>query len=132
MSNPPDLVVIHEHPEWQRPLFAALTHRGMAFEPFDLKKASFALDEAPDARLYFNQASPSAYVRGNARAVPLASAYLRALEHAGRRVLNGSRAFALELSKSEQAALLRRLGIATPRSIVFNDVDALRAVLAQR
>jgi glutathione synthase/RimK-type ligase-like ATP-grasp enzyme len=38
--------------------------------------------------------------------------------------LNGTRAFALELSKSAQAALMHGLGIAHPRSMAFNDVDA--------
>src|SRR6185295_17029152 len=44
----------------------------------------------------------------------------------GARVLNGADVFALELSKSAQATLLRTLGIDTPRSITFNDVGALR------
>jgi glutathione synthase/RimK-type ligase-like ATP-grasp enzyme len=122
----PDLVVIHEHPEWQKPLFAALERRGVSYAPFDLKQAAFSNVETPGARLYFNQASPSAYVRGNARAVPLALAYMRTLERRGSRVLNGADVFALELSKSAQATLLETLGIDTPRSITFNDVAALR------
>jgi glutathione synthase/RimK-type ligase-like ATP-grasp enzyme len=122
----PDLVVIHEHPEWQKPLFAALEHRGVSYAPFDLKQGSFTNAETPVARLYFNQASPSAYVRGHARAVPLALAYLRTLEYRGARVLNGADVFALELSKSAQATLLQTLGIDTPWSITFNEVGALR------
>ena len=62
---------------------------------------------------------------GNTRAVPLALAYMRALERRGARVLNGADVFALELSKSAQATLLDSLGIDTPRSITFNDVKAL-------
>jgi glutathione synthase/RimK-type ligase-like ATP-grasp enzyme len=120
-----DLVVLHEHPEWQKPLFAALTRRGVWFAPFDLTRAAFSNDEPPRARLYFNQASPSAYLRGNTRAVPLALAYLRSLALQGARVLNGAEVFALELSKSAQATLLRTLGIDCPRSITFNDVQAL-------
>jgi glutathione synthase/RimK-type ligase-like ATP-grasp enzyme len=123
----PDLVVIHEHPEWQKPLFAALERRGVSYAPFDLKQAAFSNDDTQLARLYFNQASPSAYVRGNVRAVPLALAYMRTLERRGARVLNGADVFALELSKSAQATLLRTLGVDTPRSITFNDVAALRA-----
>src|SRR5213079_979103 len=121
-----DLVVIHEHPEWQKPLFAALERRGVSFMPFDLTQAAFANDEPLRARLYFNQASPSAYLRGHTRAVPLALAYMRSLELRGARVLNGADVFALELSKSAQATLLRTLGIDCPRSITFNDVSALR------
>jgi len=124
----PDLIVIHEHPDWQKPLFEALERRGVPYAPFDLKRAAFSNLEEPAARLYFNQASPSAYVRGNARAVPLALAYMRTLERRGARVLNGADVFALELSKSAQATLLQTLGIDTPRSITFNDVSALRRI----
>jgi glutathione synthase/RimK-type ligase-like ATP-grasp enzyme len=123
----PDLVVLHEHPEWQKPLFAALERRGVPFIPFDVTRAAFSNIEPPRAPLFFNQASPSAYLRGNTRAVPLALAYMRTLELLGARVLNGADVFALELSKSAQATLLRTLGIDCPRSITFNDVRALHA-----
>ena len=120
------IIVLYEHPEWQKPLFAALERRGVAFASFNVATAAFSNHDAPTAQLYFNQASPSAYVRGQARAVPLALAYMRSLERRGARVLNGADVFALELSKSAQATLLRTLGIDTPYSITFNDVSALR------
>jgi hypothetical protein len=119
-----DLVVLFEHPEWQKPLFAALERRGVNFASYDLKQGAFDPEDVPEARLYFNQASPSAYVRGNARAVPFAYALMRSLETRGARVLNGSRAFSLELSKSAQIALMRQLNIDHPHSIAFNDVEA--------
>src|SRR6476661_3883611 len=122
----PELVVLHEHPEWQKPLFAALERRGLRFAAFDVTRAAFTNVDTPEAKLYFNQASPSAYVRGNTRAVPLALAWMRTLERLGARVLNGADVFALELSKSAQATLLRTLGIDTPRSITFNEISALR------
>jgi glutathione synthase/RimK-type ligase-like ATP-grasp enzyme len=127
----PDLVVLYEHPEWQKPLFAALARRGLSFLPFDLTRAAFSNVEPARAALYFNQASPSAYLRGNARAVPLALAYMRSLELLGVRVLNGAGVFALELSKSAQATLLRTLGIDCPRSITFNDVRGLQPYASQ-
>lgn len=126
MSSSHDLGVLFEHPEWQKPLFAALDQRKLDYVPVDLKQAAFAEDTQPAARLYFNQASPSAYVRGNARAVPYVLALMRHLEAAGARVLNGSRAFELELSKTAQAGLLRRLGIDHPKSITFNSIEGLR------
>lgn len=129
-SSRPDVLVLFEHPEWQKPLFNALAKRGVAYDTLDLKQAAFVAGDAPPAPVVFNQASPSAYVRGNARAVPLALAYLKALEGSGTVVVNGARAFATELSKTAQAALIGRLGIRTPRSIVFNDLDALRTRLA--
>jgi glutathione synthase/RimK-type ligase-like ATP-grasp enzyme len=126
MSKKTDLIVLHEHPEWQKPLFAALEKRGVDFAPFDVTATAFDNVTPPAAKLYFNQASPSAYLRGNTRAVPLALAYMRTLQVQGARVLNGADVFALELSKSVQAALLHKLGIPTPRSITFNDPAALR------
>src|SRR6185312_2949471 len=117
MASAPDLVVLYEHPEWQKPLFAALARRGIPFEPYDVSSAAFTNVDPPRAPLYFNQASPSAYLRGHTRAVPLALAYMRSLELLGARVLNGADVFALELSKSAQATLLRTLGIDCPRSI---------------
>ena len=127
MSTRADLAILFEHPEWQKPLFQALDRRGIRYVPVDLKKAAFSDADAPLAPLYFNQASPSAYVRGNTRAVPYALAYMRALQIRGVRVLNGADAFALELSKTAQAALLKVLGAPAPKTWTFNDVDALRA-----
>src|SRR4029450_11085895 len=131
MASEPDLIVIHEHPEWQKPLFAALERRGIAYAPFDLKQAAFSNVEPLAAQVYFTQASPSAYVRGNTRAVPLALAYMRTLERLGARVLNGADVFALELSKSAQGTLLRCMGMDTRWAITFNDVRALRAYADQ-
>ena len=123
----PQLTVLYEHPEWQKPLWAALDRRGVPYAICDLKQAAFDPDAVPRTPLYFNQASPSAYVRGNTRAVPLALSLMRTLELGGARVLNGSQAFLLELSKSAQAALLRKLGVAHPRTLAFNDTGAALA-----
>ncbi len=125
MAAGPALIVLHEHPEWQKPLFSALERRGVSYLPYNVTRAAFTNAPVEPASLYFNQASPSAYVRGNTRAVPLALAYMRSLALVGARVLNGADVFALELSKSAQATLLRTLGIDTPFSITFNDVGAL-------
>lgn len=125
-----DIAVLFEHPEWQKPLFQALAHRGVETVAVDLKRAAFdpdVVDLLGRARLVFNQASPSAYVRGHARAVPFALSLMRSLDRHGVTVLNGADAFAFELSKSAQAAACAVLGIAHPRSLAFNDVDAALA-----
>jgi glutathione synthase/RimK-type ligase-like ATP-grasp enzyme len=127
MSHRADLAVLYEHPEWQKPLFRALERRGIRYAAVDLKQAAFSDSDEPIAPLYFNQASPSAYVRGSTRAVPYALAYMRALQLRGVRVLNGADAFALEISKTAQAALLRKLGVPAPRTWTFNDIEAIRA-----
>lgn len=126
MRTSPDLIVLFEHPEWQKPLFAALDARGVNWDAYDLKSAAFDERDVPKAPLYFNQASPSAYLRGNTRSVPFALALMEDLEAQGARVLNGSKAFRFELSKIAQARTLARLGIDHPRTFAFNDPAALR------
>lgn len=127
-----DILVLFEHPQWQQPLFEALERRGTSYAAFDLKTGAFDPAQLPRARLVFNQASPSAYVRGHDRAVPLALTLLKSYEAAGVPVLNGARAFGLELSKSAQLALLARIGVAGPRSLVFNDPETLAERLRDR
>ena len=131
MRHSPDLIVLFEHPEWQKPLFAALDARGVNWDAYDLKSAAFDERDVPQAPLYFNQASPSAYLRGNTRAVPFALALMEDLEAQGARVLNGARAFRFELSKIAQARTLARLGIDHPRTFAFNDPAALRRYAQQ-
>ncbi len=118
-------MVLFEHPVWQEPLFHALDRRSVAYKAFDLKTAAFGTDDLPGAPIYFNQASPSAYTRGNVRAVPFALALIEQLESRGVCVLNGSRAFRLELSKLAQVSLMRRLAVPHPRTLAFNDVESL-------
>src|ERR1700730_14127514 len=112
-----DLVVLFEHPEWQKPLWTALDRRRVCYAALDLKRAAFDPDAVPDAALYFNQASPSAYVRGNTRAVPLALSLMRSLELGGCKVLKGSLVWFLALRRSAQAALMQRMGIPHPRTL---------------
>ncbi|MEN8869366.1 MAG: hypothetical protein ABF380_00885 [Akkermansiaceae bacterium] len=120
-----DLVVLFENEEWQQPLFDVLDRRGISYSGFDLKSAAFNGGDLPQAKLYFNQASPSAYVRGRPRVVPFTLALLKNLEIQGAKIINGYNIFAFELSKSAQIAKLNLLGIDHPRSIMFNDVLAL-------
>lgn len=122
-----DLVVLFENEAWQQPLFDVLDQREISYEKYDLKSAAFGGHDLPKARLYFNQASPSAYVRGRLRVVPFTLALLKNLQIQGANVLNGIDVFSFELSKSAQIAKLNKLGIDHPRSIIFNDAEALAA-----
>ncbi len=125
-TDRPDVAVLFEHPSWQEPLFEALDRRGLSYAAVDLKSATLSDLDRPQAPLYLNQASPSAYTRNNTRAVPFALAMIEDLEARGVPVLNGSRPFRLELSKMAQVSLMRELDIDHPRTWAFNDVAALR------
>ncbi len=123
--------IYHEHPDWFRPLFAELDRRGIPFERLDAAAHRFdpGEDDAPWS-LVFNRASPSAYLRGHAQTTFYTLHWLRHLERLGVPVVNGSQAYANELSKATQADLLRELGLPFPKTRVIN--DASQAVRAAR
>jgi hypothetical protein len=125
------LGILYEHPEWFGPLFAELDRRGIRYDR--LHAAHLKFDPSQTRRPYalvLNRMSPSAYLRGHGHAIFAALAFLRHLEIMGVPVVNGAAAFALELSKTAQIALLARLGLPHPPTRVVN--TARQAVVAAR
>jgi glutathione synthase/RimK-type ligase-like ATP-grasp enzyme len=122
-----DIAILFEHDEWHEPLFSRMEARKISFARIDLKSGAYEEGDLPEARLYYNMVSPSAYKRGNQRAVAYSLSLCRALELAGRKVLNGVSSIQFEMSKSAQIALMRKLKIDHPRSIVFNSATALKS-----
>lgn len=116
------IAVLHEHPDWFRPLFAELERRGLPFERLDAAAHVFDPSETtlPYA-LVVNRASPSAYLRGHGHSIFATLHWLHHVERLGTPVVNGSAAYALELSKATQLGLLSRLGLPFPKSRVINN-----------
>ena len=85
-----DLAIIYEHPEWHQPLFEALDKAGVNYTTIDLKNGAMSFDTMPEAKLYYNMVSPSAYKRGNQHAIPYARALCKILDYKRKRVLNGT------------------------------------------
>ena len=113
--------ILYEHPEWFKPLFAELERRGAAYEAIDATAFSFDPDESATRHaLLVNRMSPSAWTRGHGHAVFHSLHYLAYLDDLGANVLNGYRAFSLELSKARQLGLFARLGVRHPRARVIN------------
>ena len=77
-----DLAILFENEAWQQPLFDVLDKRGLSYSKVDLKSAAFRChdDVVPLAKLFFNQASPSAYVRGRPRVVPFTLSLLKSIQ----------------------------------------------------
>ncbi len=120
MSRPP-IAIYHEHPDWFRPLFAELERRGIPYERLDAAAHLFDPSEtASPWSLVFNRASPSAYLRNHAQTTFHTLHWLRHLEGIGVPVVNGSQAYAYELSKATQLDLLRELGLPFPKARVIN------------
>ncbi len=123
MSEPNGRIgILYEHPEWFKPLFAQLDRRGADYEAIHAARLTFdPSDPEVPYGLVVNRMSPSAWLRGNGQAIFHSLHYLAYLESAGARVLNGHRAFSVEISKARQLALFSRLGVRHPRARVIND-----------
>lgn len=121
------LHVLYENEAWLPPLREALTARGVAFREHLVDGAVLDLSEALPDGVFLNRMSPSSHTRGHQAGVVATRELLGLLEAAGRRVINGSRAFTLELSKLQQDAALRAEGILTPRTLGVVARDAKEA-----
>jgi hypothetical protein len=130
MSTLP-FAIYHEHPDWFRPLFAELDHRGISYVRLDAASHTWEPSEREvPYSLVFNRASPSAYLRGHGQSTFHTLHWLKHLERLGVPVVNGAAVYALELSKASQIDLLESLGLPYPRTRVIN--DPARAVEAAR
>lgn len=109
--------VIHENDEWTAPLLAELAAARLPYVGWHLAEGRLALDEPPPPGVFYSRMSASSHTRGHRYAPELTACVLAWLEAAGARVLNGTRALALEVSKAAQYAALARAGIPTPRTV---------------
>lgn len=109
--------VLYENPDWLPPLLGALESRDLPVRTWFADGGVLDLGEEPPEGVWVNRMSPSAHTRGHQGGVAYTRELLGVLEAAGRRVLNGTSAFALEVSKLKQDATLRAAGIATPHTV---------------
>jgi glutathione synthase/RimK-type ligase-like ATP-grasp enzyme len=109
--------ILYENESWLPPLVAALEARGLPYEAHFADGGTIDLALPPPDGIFVNRMSPSAHTRGHQGGVQYAKELLGWLESHGRRVINGSAAFQLEVSKIRQDFTLRALGIETPHTI---------------
>jgi hypothetical protein len=121
MSNSTTLAIYYEHPDWFRPLFAELDRRKLPYVTLDAIHHSYdpSENENPYA-VVFNRMSPSAYLRGHGHGIFYTLQYLNHLEHSGVRVINGQKAFGIEISKARQLSLLDSLNLPYPTTRIIN------------
>ena len=120
--------IIYENDAWMPPIREAFQARGVPYVDHFMDGGALDVLAPTAGGVYYNRMSPSAHTRGHQGGVVLARELFNVLEGQGRRVVNGTRAFSLELSKLAQHAALSAAGLATPRTIgVVGDRDALRA-----
>jgi hypothetical protein len=124
--------IFYEHPEWFKPLFATLDRRGLPYEPIlaDAHRYDPSAETSPFG-LVFNRVSASSYLRGHTQAILYARQYLDYLDMLGVPMMNGPRAFDLDLSKARQLAVMTKLGLPHPRSRVVNSAAQMEAAASE-
>ena len=124
--------VIHENAEWLAPLATALDRQGLPWRDWFLDRGIFDLSRPPPEGVFYNRMSASSHTRDHRYAAELTAAVLAWLERHGRRVINGSRALDLEISKARQYAALEAAGIRTPDSVLVAGKELLVEAAWQR
>jgi len=124
MRDSNTLAVYYEHPDWFRPLFAELERRSVPYVALDATRHSYdpSENESPYA-VVFNRMSPSAYLRRHGHGILYTLQYLNHLESLGTRIINGQKAFAIEISKARQVSLLESLNLPYPKTRVINSAS---------
>jgi hypothetical protein len=110
--------VIHENEAWLEPLARALEAQELPWRDWHLDRGAFDISQPPPAGIFYNRMSASSHTRDHRFAAELTASVLAWLERYRIRVVNGSRALDLEISKARQYGALEAAGIRTPRTIV--------------
>jgi hypothetical protein len=124
--------VIHENAAWLEPLAAALNRQRLPWRDWFLDQGVFDLSRPPPEGLFYNRMSASSHTRGHRYAAELTASVLAWLERHGRRIVNGSRALDLEISKARQYAALEAASIRTPDTILVAGKELLVAAARSR
>ncbi len=117
--------VIHENAAWLEPLAQALDRQGLPWREWFLDRGVFDLSRPPPEGVFYNRMSASSHTRNHRYAAELTASVLAWLERHGRRVVNGSRALDLEISKARQYAALEKAGIRTPDTVLVAGTELL-------
>ncbi len=120
-----EIHVIHENGAWLEPLANAFDRQGLPWRDWFLDRGTFDLSQPPPQGVFYNRMSASSHTRGHRYAAELTGAVLSWLERHGRRVVNGSRALDLEISKARQYMALEAAGIRTPDTVLVAGKELL-------
>ena len=112
----PHIVVLYENKKWDMGLIAALERAGCTCTLWPLFDINMPLTKPPLPRhsIVLNRFSPSFSTRSNGNTLGSVRSLVRFLESHGHRVINGSQAVELEVSKVAQIIACRQVGLQCP------------------
>ena len=119
------LYILHENDQWLAPFRETFTEMGLPFSEWHM--ASFVPDLAvePPRGIFYVRMSASAHTRGHLGVPEVTAGVLCWLERHGRRVINGSGALDLELSKVRQYQALMAHKLPVPLTYAARSPEQL-------
>ena len=117
--------LIHENRNWSEPLEDALNKIGVPYVDWYMVDRLINMTTSPPGGIFYNRMSASAHSRGHRYCPELTTGLLAWLESNNRRVINGSSALRLELSKMVQYSTLREVGIKFPRTVAATNAKGI-------
>jgi len=132
----PDLAILYEHPEWFRPLFAALDAAGVDYVATRPDGDWDPAGSPAPAPVVLNRIAMSSFLRSGGGAPgehPIfhVTALFDHWSRAGARVVNGADVLAIDASKARQLSLIAGLGLAIPATrVVYRTADVAAAAAA--
>ena len=112
-----EIFIIHENDEWVSPLEVELKKINVPYRNWHMHTVSIDINMPPPNGVFYNRMSASSHTRGHRYAPEYTAVILDWLETYNKRVINNSRALALELSKSLQYKELKKEGITVPKTV---------------
>jgi len=123
-----DLATLYEHPEWFKPLFAALNRRGITYEAIRLTDNYFdPADRDIPAPVVLSRVAMSGFMREPEHGIFYAQSLLAHWRANGAKVLNGPEVLAVDSSKARQLSLIAGLGLAIPETRVVHRREEILA-----
>ena len=123
------LYILHENDEWIKALIDEFKKNNIEFTLWFVNNGingspvDFG-NEPPDG-VFYNRTSCSSHTRGHSYSIIYMQQILNWLESYGRRVINGSKAFNIEISKTVQYTNLIKDGFNVPKTNTFTSPDTI-------
>ena len=110
------IIVIHENKDWMPPFEQAFQDLDIEYAVWYMPEMNINFSDQPPDAVFYNRMSASSHTRGHRYEPELTVGVLSWLERHQRKVVNGSRALDLELSKLRQYQELEKYNILTPKT----------------
>jgi len=119
------LYILHENDQWLTPFRETFTKMDLPYREWHMASFLPDLSVEPPPGIFYVRMSASAHTRGHFGVPELTIGVLGWLERYGRRVVNGSAALDLELSKVRQYQALMTHGLSVPLTYAARSPEQL-------